>query len=311
MEKIKCLTCKKIFEIYPSDKNRKYCNRQCYIKDDKRIIPMKEKIRSDLILKNKDKEFSEKRINSVKKFFSSPINIEQRNSKTRETIKLHGGSKKVWGKYKGELNGNWKGGTSKSPYSFEFNAELKYAIRLREEFKCQICKMKEKDIPFPVHHIDYNKDNNNPENLVCLCLSCHSKTNSKRSYWIEYFGRDRKIEKEYLSWSELEKLVFKILIFLRDKNVTGIVPIPRGGILPALILANYLKVEMKNKPDNKNDIIVDEIVDFGLTLKTYKKKFPDNLFVCIDINKRHFKLKNIKPDFYVREVNKFIVYPWE
>lgn len=38
-----------------------------------------------------------------------------------------------------------------------------------------------------VHHIDYNKFNCNPENLITLCKSCHVKTNHNRNYWINYF----------------------------------------------------------------------------------------------------------------------------
>lgn len=211
---------------------------------------------------------------------------------------------------RGELSGNWKGGISKLPYSFEFNNELKYAIRLRDSFECKICKRKEKNIPFPVHHIDYNKDNNSPENLITLCIKHHSKTNSKRSSWIEYFSRERKIKKEYVSWQEFNNYVMKIKEFLKEKTVTGIIPIIRGGITPGIILSHHLNVPIKNKPELPTDVIVDEIVDFGLTLKTYKRKYPNNLFVCIDLNKKHFKLK-FKPDFYVREVDKFIVYPWE
>jgi hypothetical protein len=37
------------------------------------------------------------------------------------------------------------------------------------------------------NHIDYNKKNCNPNNLISLCNSCHSKTNFDRKYWINYF----------------------------------------------------------------------------------------------------------------------------
>jgi 5-methylcytosine-specific restriction endonuclease McrA len=38
-------------------------------------------------------------------------------------------------------------------------------------------------------HIDYNKKNCCPENLVTLCKRCHSKTNTNRGVWIEFFKR--------------------------------------------------------------------------------------------------------------------------
>ena len=37
------------------------------------------------------------------------------------------------------------------------------------------------------NHIDYNKLNCNPNNLISLCRKCHMKTNSNRDYWINYF----------------------------------------------------------------------------------------------------------------------------
>jgi hypothetical protein len=39
----------------------------------------------------------------------------------------------------------------------------------------------------PVHHIDYDKKNNVPLNLISLCKSCHSKTGYNRDNWIVYY----------------------------------------------------------------------------------------------------------------------------
>ena len=38
-----------------------------------------------------------------------------------------------------------------------------------------------------VHHIDYDKKNNDPKNLISLCRKCHMKTNKNRKYWTKYF----------------------------------------------------------------------------------------------------------------------------
>jgi len=83
----------------------------------------------------------------------------------------------------GELHHGWKGGVSFEPYSPDFNEILKNEIRLRDNFTCRICGFYGKS----VHHIDYNKLNNDPKNLITLCRSCHGKTNYKRDYWIEFF----------------------------------------------------------------------------------------------------------------------------
>jgi hypothetical protein len=46
-----------------------------------------------------------------------------------------------------------------------------------------------------IHHIDYNKKNNNLNNLISLCLSCHTKTGFNRSYWEKYFKKGVKLWK--------------------------------------------------------------------------------------------------------------------
>ena len=37
-----------------------------------------------------------------------------------------------------------------------------------------------------IHHIDYDKKNNDINNLIALCRSCHCKTNGEREYWTDY-----------------------------------------------------------------------------------------------------------------------------
>ena len=63
---------------------------------------------------------------------------------------------------------------------------FKRSIRERDHYLCQIC-LHGKGID--VHHIDYNKQNCNPENLITLCESCHGKTNGNRIYWKNYFKK--------------------------------------------------------------------------------------------------------------------------
>jgi len=84
---------------------------------------------------------------------------------------------------KGELNPSWKGGTSFLPYSPEFNTQMKLFIKERDDDLCQVCFKKGKC----VHHIDYDKLNSSPNNLILLCQSCHSKTNFNRDKWKRFF----------------------------------------------------------------------------------------------------------------------------
>lgn len=91
---------------------------------------------------------------------------------------------------------NWKGGISNLPYSFDFNKELKELIRKRDNYKCQLCGMPECENinKLCIHHIDYDKKNCSPDNLITLCGKCNPKVNFKRDYWIDYFKK--KIEEK-------------------------------------------------------------------------------------------------------------------
>jgi len=84
---------------------------------------------------------------------------------------------------------NWKGGISFEPYSPEFNNQLKEQIRSRDNFRCKECGYTEKQLEhkLSIHHIDFNKQNNNPNNLISLCPSCHAQTNFNREEWTNYF----------------------------------------------------------------------------------------------------------------------------
>jgi len=104
----------------------------------------------------------------------------KRNSRCRDCAYI---------KLSGEGSPHWKGGISNAPYTFNFNDELKELIRKRDNYKCQICGCPEieNEQKLSIHHIDYNKSNPSPDNLVSLCNSCHSKTNFNPKYWVELF----------------------------------------------------------------------------------------------------------------------------
>ena len=109
---------------------------------------------------------------------------------SKKGSKLSEDHKKAIGKaVKGENNGNWKGGKSFEVYPIEFNELLKEKIRTRDNHTCQVCNIKQEEVDrrLCVHHIDYDKMNNDPSNLITLCKTHHSKTNFNRDYWEKHF----------------------------------------------------------------------------------------------------------------------------
>jgi hypothetical protein len=95
----------------------------------------------------------------------------------------------VWNKgkeykqIKGENHWNWLGGKSKEKYTLDWTETLRRSIRERDNYICLICSLPQGDIAHDVHHIDYDKKNCNPNNLITLCHKCHQYTNGRRDYW--------------------------------------------------------------------------------------------------------------------------------
>ena len=89
-------------------------------------------------------------------------------------------------KWLGNKNPNWNNGSSLKGYLPEFNKQFKSKILSRDMFKCQIKNKKHHKL-LDIHHIDYNKKNNDEDNLIVLCKSCHMKTNYNRDCWQDYF----------------------------------------------------------------------------------------------------------------------------
>lgn len=92
-----------------------------------------------------------------------------------------------------EKNPAWEGGKSFEKYTLDWDRQLKESIRTRDNHICQECGIHQDELSqnwhkkLDIHHIDYNKQNCNPDNIISLCRDCHTKTNFNREYWVNYF----------------------------------------------------------------------------------------------------------------------------
>ena len=90
---------------------------------------------------------------------------------------------------------NWQDGKSFEPYSIDWTESLKELTRERDTYTCQLCKkIQQEELislgqKLSVHHIDYDKQNCHPDNLITLCHSCNVKVNSNRDYFTEFFRK--------------------------------------------------------------------------------------------------------------------------
>jgi 5-methylcytosine-specific restriction endonuclease McrA/mannose-6-phosphate isomerase-like protein (cupin superfamily) len=107
-------------------------------------------------------------------------------------------------------------------YARGFNRGLKDKIKKRDGNCCQLCGETE---DLHVHHIDYNKKNNEEGNLITLCRKCHNITNFNREFWTQVFiglNSNSKIVKKgwglEIHLANNDKYCLKYLIFFKGKK---------------------------------------------------------------------------------------------
>ncbi len=86
---------------------------------------------------------------------------------------------------KGTGSWSYKDGHGYEPYSKEF-VRVREKIRARDNWHCVDCGIPQEEFEkaLDVHHVDGDKSNNDPTNLVTLCKKCHGirKKEMRRIY---------------------------------------------------------------------------------------------------------------------------------
>jgi len=160
--------------------NHNFCSQKCKADFQKGKIPYNKGLGGVQV----------KCINCGKIFKVSPIRIKRGvkfcSNKCRYEYQI-GENSPMFGK----KNPMWQGGLTSKLYPSEFSNQLKELIRHRDGYKCQKCGMPEIENgrKLAIHHIDYNKENCKPNNLISLCNRCNLEVNTNRKKWMKYFNR--------------------------------------------------------------------------------------------------------------------------
>jgi hypothetical protein len=87
---------------------------------------------------------------------------------------------------RGPENSHWRGGAATLPYGPEFTRKFKRLIRDRDGNRCVRCgaTREEAGRTLDIHHLDHDKANNDPSNLVTACHACNmwASWNRDRSF---------------------------------------------------------------------------------------------------------------------------------
>ena len=109
----------------------------------------------------------------------------------------------------------------------------------------------------------------------------------------------------YFTWRDFDKSVVQIADKCKNLEFSGVYGIPRGGLCLAVAISHKLKINLISKP-KKNSLIVDDVYESGITLKTYKDIEGAMFFVLFS---------KVKPTWwntvYISEKSEWIVFPWE
>lgn len=110
-----------------------------------------------------------------------------------------------------------------------------------------------------------------------------------------------------ITWKQVENLITKNLH--KIKNVENIYGIPRGGLIPAVMISHLTGLKLTSKITKKT-LIVDEICDTGQTFIELEKElgFKPKTFV---LHKKN--IAKYEPTISCQNIRtkKWIIYPWE
>jgi len=85
-----------------------------------------------------------------------------------------------------EKNPNWKGGISNNPYCIEWKY-VRDELKEDDNNECQNTLCEGVSQRMTSHHIDYDKQNCHPSNVITLCYSCNAKANTQRDWWQAFY----------------------------------------------------------------------------------------------------------------------------
>lgn len=114
-------------------------------------------------------------------------------------------------------------------------------------------------------------------------------------------------------WVDLEEDIdlFCLMCKANNQQFTGVYGLPRGGLIPAVMISHRLSIPLLMAP-YEGCLIIDDIADSGRSLMHYTKN--DTQFNRYYIYTLFYVERSlVKPDFYshLKKQDGWITFPWE
>lgn len=128
--------------------------------------------------------------------------------------------------------------------------------------------------------------------------------------------------KKYVKWFEVKQYIDNLVERLKNdeyfhlEECPGIFTFPRGGFILATLLSYRLNLPILSNPA-KNCIIIDDIIDTGITMKKYsdlmneKNYFITAMFMKDNQLAEEAEFQCFADYFEFVKKDEWIVYPWE
>jgi hypothetical protein len=178
----------------PKEKQRKNYKPTQETKDKTSKTLMGHSVSEETIEKMKNREYSEETRKKMSEKQKGRKHTEEHNLKIGKALKGRKQTAEHTRKVREANIGNPKLSGTNSPWYIDGKGEYPYpkdftnirnSILKRDNHTCQHCEAK----AIEVHHIDRDKTNNDPMNLVSVCKSSHTLAHipKQRSYWKLYY----------------------------------------------------------------------------------------------------------------------------
>ena len=120
-----------------------------------------------------------------------------------------------------------------------YSKEIEAKLLVESKNRCNIC-WQQKDVQ--IHHINEDSSDSSEDNLIVICLDCHSKVHTKRSLAKNYSPETLRLYKT--TWTDLvrkypfedvyvnEKNDIKIIQFILEQSDRGVLYFPLKLVVP-------------------------------------------------------------------------------
>ena len=125
--------------------------------------------------------------------------------------------------------------------------------------------------------------------------------------------------KSFLRWDGVEVLVKKLCDKITRSNldIKDIWGLPRGGLIPAVMVSHKLGIPMTKGTITPDTLIIDDICDSGVTLANFYETYQDEFSFPFYLKTAvlHYKPQTsvFEPTLFANQwsSNNWIIYPWE